>query len=89
MLASNYNLRVLDNDPDNIGSKKAGIVIEPQENRSDAIRWADLIFATGSTIVNGTITDFLNKEKQVLFYGVTISAAAKIFNLDKYCYSGH
>jgi uncharacterized protein (DUF4213/DUF364 family) len=55
----------------------------------DAIKWSDLIFATGSTIVNGTIGNFINKNKPVIFYGVTISAAAKILNLKTYCYCGH
>lgn len=89
MLASNYNIRVVDMDQDNIGSDKLGTVIEPPEMTTDAIEWCDLIFATGSSIVNGTITNFLNKDKPVLFYGVTISAAANILNLNQYCYCGH
>lgn len=89
MLASKYSIRVVDLDQDNIGSDVFGVVIEPPEMTDDAIKWCDLIFATGSTIVNGTITNFLNRGKPVLFYGVTISAAAKILNLNKYCHCGH
>jgi uncharacterized protein (DUF4213/DUF364 family) len=88
-LASKYSVRVVDLDQDNIGSDVFGVVIEPPEMTADAIKWCDLIFATGSTIVNGTITNFLNRGKPVLFYGVTISAAAKILNLNKYCHCGH
>ena len=89
MLASKYSIRVVDMDQDNIGSDVFGVVIEPPEMTDDAIKWCDLIFATGSTIVNGTITNFLNRDKPVLFYGVTISAAAKTLNLNKYCHCGH
>lgn len=89
MLASKYSLRVVDMDPDNIGSDVSGVVIESPEMTSNAIKWCDLIFVTGSTIVNGTITNFLNQDKPALFYGVTVSAAAKILNLNKYCHCGH
>jgi len=89
ILASNRNVRVVDLDQDNIGRKVSGVVIEPPEMTVEAITWSDLIFATGSTVVNGTITDFLNKDRPVLFYGVTISATAKILNLNTYCHCGH
>ena len=89
MLASTYSIRVVDMDQDNIGSEVFGVVIEPPEMTADAIKWCDLIFATGSTIVNGTITNFLIQDKPVLFYGVTISAAATILNLKKFCHCGH
>jgi len=88
-LALKYNLRVVDMDQDNIGSEFFDVVIEPPEMTADAIKWCDLIFATGSTIVNGTITNFLNQDKPVLFYGVTISAAATILNLNTFCHCGH
>ena len=88
-LSSNHDVRVVDLDPDNIGRKVSGVVIEPPELTTEVITWCDSIFATGSTLVNVTITDFLNKGKSVLFYGVTISAAAKILNLDTYCHHGH
>ncbi|MCP4746139.1 MAG: hypothetical protein GY874_08365 [Desulfobacteraceae bacterium] len=89
VLVSQYNVRVVDLDQDNIGSDVSGVVIEPPEMTSEAIEWSDFIFATGSTIVNGSITNFLNKNKPVLFYGVTISAAATILNLERFCYCGH
>ncbi len=88
-LAADYKVRVLDMDKDNIGSKRFGVLIESADITEDAIKWADLIFATGSTIVNGTIDNFINKNKPVIFYGVTISAPAKILNLKTYCYCGH
>jgi len=65
------------------------VIIEPPETTQEIIKWSDLIFATGSILVNGTISSFLNQNKPVLFYGVTISAAATILNFDKYCHCGH
>jgi hypothetical protein len=89
MLSSQYSVRVVDMDQDNIGKEIAGVIIEPPETTQEIIKWSDLIFATGSILVNGTISSFLNQNKPVLFYGVTISAAATILNFDKYCHCGH
>ena len=89
ILALNHKLRVVDLDQDNIGKNVSGVVIEPPDMTLEAIRWCDLIFATGSTVVNGTIVNFLNQDKPVLFYGVTISATATILNLKTYCHCGH
>ena len=52
------------------------------------MQWCDVIFATGSTLTNGTITTFLNQDKPVIFFGVTIVAAAGILNLNSYCHCG-
>ncbi len=88
-LASHYDVRVVDLDQDNIGTEVSGIRIESPEMTADAIAWSDLIFATGSTVVNGTMPSFLDTNKPVIFYGVTVSAAAKILNLKSYCHCGH
>ena len=89
VLALTNNVRIVDLDRDNIGKKVSGVIIEPPEKTAKAISWCDLIFATGSTLVNGTITDFLDSDKPVIFYGVTISAAAAVLNLNSYCHCGH
>jgi len=89
VLSSHCRLRVIDLDESNIGRDFSGVIIEPRQKTPDAVRWSDFVFATGSTIVNGTITDFLCPEKSVMFYGVTISAAAKILGLQSYCHCGH
>jgi len=89
MFSSICHVRVVDLDKDNIGKKISDVMIEPPEMTLDAMKWCDLIFATGSTLVNGSITDFINQDKPVIFYGVTISAAAKILGLKTYCHCGH
>lgn len=88
-LAAHYQVRVVDLDQDRIGSQASGVMIEPPDMTDDAIQWSDVVFATGSTIVNGTITTFLRQPKPVIFYGVTISAAAAILNLPRFCHCGH
>ncbi len=88
-IAARYPLRALDMDQDNIGKTFGGVKIESPKMTEDAIDWCDLIFATGSTIVNGTIVNLLNKGKPAVFYGVTISAAARIIGLDTFCRCGH
>jgi hypothetical protein len=88
-LASRYVLRAVDMDGDNIGSVKCGVTVEGPEKSEDAVAWCDVIFATGSTLVNGTIVDFLNRGKPVIFYGITVAAAAEILSLQRYCACGH
>jgi len=89
VLASKREVRVLDLDCDNIGKSISGIAIEPPEMTDDAVQWCESILASGSTIINGTIIDFLSCGKPVMFYGVTIAAAAKILNFNIYCHCGH
>ncbi len=88
-LASYCQIRAVDLDKDNIGKDFFTVTIEPEERTEDAINWCDMIFATGSTIVNNTISSFIDAGKPVVFYGVTISAPAKILNLTTFCECGH
>jgi uncharacterized protein (DUF4213/DUF364 family) len=82
-------LRVVDMDPDNIGTTKFGVAISDPARNREGMEWCDVILATGSTIVNGTLPAFLDTGKSVILYGVTISAAAEILGLDRYCQCGH
>ena len=86
-LARNSPLRVIDMDPDNIGSRKFQITIEGPESTEEAIRWTDLLLVTGTTLVNGTIGNFLNS-KPILFYGTTIAGAAHLMGWDRFCAKG-
>lgn len=88
-LSENNRIRVLDLDPDNIGKERFGVLTEPGDNPAEGIEWCDLVFATGSTVVNGTISNFIQCGKPVDYYGVTIQAAARILGLNCYCYCGH
>ena len=89
ILASYCQVRAVDLDKDNIGKEFFNVTIESAEHTKDAINWCDMIFATGSTIVNNTILNFIDANKPAVFYGVTISAPAKILNLTTFCEYGH
>jgi len=83
-LAAAHPLRVLDMDPDNIGSQKFGVTIESAENTDDAVGWADLLLVTGTTLANGSITPLLDK-KPIIFYGTTVAGAAHLMGWERFC----
>ncbi|MDQ1334245.1 MAG: hypothetical protein QG552_1195 [Thermodesulfobacteriota bacterium] len=83
-LAGAYPLRVLDMDPDNIGARKFGVVIESADHTEDAVHWADLLLVTGTTLANGTITPLLDK-KPIIFYGTTVAGAAHLMGWERFC----
>ena len=86
-LSQRFDFRIIDLDPDNIGKEKRGTRIEGPEATDDAAQWADLLLVTGTTIVNGTIEQFLTG-KTVLFYGTTIAGAAALMDWPRFCARG-
>lgn len=86
-LAAAFPLRVLDLDPDNVGTKKRGVLIEGADTQEDVIAWADLLLVTGTTLVNDTVGEFL-RDKPVLFYGSTIAGAAALMGWERFCGQG-
>ncbi len=86
-LSEVFDYRILDMDPDNIGTRKGNAVIEGPDATADAVEWAGLLLATGTTLVNNTIGDFLTG-KPVLFYGTTIAGAAHLMNWERFCAKG-
>ena len=87
-LSGSFPIRVLDLDDDNIGKKKFNLVVEGPEATEDVLAWGDIILATGSTCVNGTITKFLGN-RPVIFYGVSVAGVAKACGFDRYCPYAH
>lgn len=85
LMNEGINLRVLDLNPENIGQIRYGVKIEHGDIYKEAIDWCDTILCTGSTIVNGSITNFLG-EKPVFFYGTTIAGPAVVLGLNRFCY---
>lgn len=83
-LSETFSLRVVDLDEDNIGAHRFGLVIEGPEKTEDVLSWGDIIVATGSTCVNGTIVSFLGR-KPVVFYGVTVAGPAALHGYRRYC----
>jgi hypothetical protein len=86
-VSRNLPYRILDLDPENIGTEKRGVRIEGPEATAEAVAWADLLLVTGTTIVNGTVGQFLG-DKPVLFYGTTIAGAASLMGWKRFCARG-
>ena len=87
-LAAHFEIRVVDLDPDNVGQKRCGVLIEDAAYTKEILSWADMILATGTTVVNDTLTPLLI-EKPIIFYGVTIAGVAYLKGYEQYCFCGH
>ena len=87
-LSKRFELKVTDMDINNIGSEKFGVKIHDPEKTQEHLDWCDMVLATGTTAVNGTIDQF-RVSKPVIFYGITISGVAKLLGLNDFCCCGH
>lgn len=87
-LSKRFQIRVTDMDQANIGTEKFGRTIHGPERTREHLEWCDVAVVTGTTIVNNTI-DQLAISKPVVYYGITISGAAKLLGLNHFCYFGH
>jgi hypothetical protein len=85
-LAAQFPLRVLDLDPKHIGKTYDNITVEDGAGAfSDAAWWADAILCTGSALANGTIVDYMNMPKDIMYYGTTVAGCARILELRRQC----
>lgn len=89
-LAKDFNIRVLDLSPNNIGKTKYGVKVEHgiDDYNEVILQWADLILCTGSTICNASIVNFLDLNVPVIFFGTTIAGAADLLDLKRLCFQG-
>jgi hypothetical protein len=83
-LAKKFELRVADMDRENIGREKFGVRVDDPARTQENLKWCDMALVTGTTIVNDTIDQF-RINKPVVFYGITISGAAKLLGLNHFC----
>ena len=83
-MSREMDVRLIDLDPDNVGQRKRGVLVEGADMAADAMNWAELLLVTGTTLANNTIDSFLSN-KPVLFYGTTIAGAASLMGWDRYC----
>lgn len=88
---NNFNVRVLDLNPAHVGKNRYGIKVEDGVADYDEVvlNWADVVYCTGSTLCNGSIVNFLDLDKEVIFFGTTIAGTAKILNLKRACFCSH
>ena len=54
----NFEVRICDRDPEKIDTIKSGVKVEDSGAYKEIVKWADLILATGTTLVNDTIDNF-------------------------------
>ena len=87
-LAAQFEIRVVDLDPDNVGQRRCGVLIEDVAYTKEILSWADLILTTGTTVVNDTLTPLLI-EKPIIFYGITIAGVAYLKGYEQYCFCAH
>lgn len=77
-----------------IGQRKDGVkILDGSKDTEKLIKQSDLILATGSSMINGTIDeirDLLAKhQKNHYFFGNTIAGAAVLLDLPRLCFYGH
>ncbi len=85
-LSKSFKVRVVDLDKNNINTVKYGVLVENGEKDiKDLLTWCDVIVATGSTIVNSTITSLFVDDKPTIFFGTTLAGAAAIMGLERFC----
>ncbi|MCI9469858.1 MAG: hypothetical protein HFH56_01370 [Lachnospiraceae bacterium] len=87
-LSEKFEMRLLDLDPDRIGKTKFGVQIcdGVKDYEDTVLNWAELVLCTGSTLSNATIADYMDLDKEVLFYGTTVAGAASLLGLKRICH---
>ncbi|MBS3757293.1 MAG: hypothetical protein KGY61_01370 [Desulfobacterales bacterium] len=83
-LAAHFPLRIVDMDPENIGTSPNRVEIESPEATRAVVEWAELLCVTGTTVVNDTVGPFLG-DKPVVFYGTTVAGAAYLMHWQRFC----
>jgi len=83
--SESFELRITDLDSEEIGKNINGVKVEGEYSTNKNIAWADLLWVTGTTIVNATVEQFLNINKPIVFYGTTIAGAAYLLGLKRFC----
>ena len=73
----------MDRDPDHITKDRFNHVIvnSGKYNRESCFAWGKIFVITGSTLCNGTITQYLDQGKDLLFYGITCAGASRLVPL--------
>ena len=84
------SVRAVDLNPKNIGARRSGVPIwDGAMDLQRLIDFCQLGLATGSSIVNGSINEIIDRFKQagkpLIFFGNTISGAAALLGLRRIC----
>ena len=86
---SEFQVRVLDLNPANVGQIRYGVKVEHGVDDYDSVvhGGANLILCTGSTVCNGTIVNYLGLDTEVLFFGTTLAGTAVLMGLKRLCFA--
>ena len=87
-LSGRFVIQVTDLSEENIGTFKAGVkILDGELDLERIVKWSDIVLATGSTVVNGTIERIVRAagQKPLIFYGITIAGPAKLLGLNRFC----
>ena len=90
-LSPRFEIRVTDLDEKNISTEKFGVIVRGPEKTEEHLDWCGIALVTGTTIVNDTIEPIIKAigDKEIIFYGTTISGAAELLGLKHFCHLGH
>lgn len=87
-LSGIFQVRVMDLNPENVGQVRYGVkVLDGVKDYQETVDWADLVLCTGSTLGNGSIVDYLDLDKEVIFYGTTAAGAAALMGWKRLCFA--
>lgn len=86
-LSEEFRVRVLDLNPENVGKTRYGVKVEDgvKDYTDVVLEWADVVLCTGSTLCNGTMVNYIDIGKDVLFFGITAAGAAELLGLKSMC----
>jgi uncharacterized protein (DUF4213/DUF364 family) len=81
--------RVMVSDLAEAGSVRYGVKVLDGMDSSEMFERCQLILATGSSLVNGTINGLMENaarhNRSVVFYGTTIAATSYLMGLKRWC----
>lgn len=86
------NVVCVDRDENQRGSSKFGVPIQwgDEKETAELFQQCDLVLATGSTVVNGSLPGLLSLAEEaavpLFFFGTSIAGTAELMNLKRYCF---
>lgn len=87
-VSKHFPMKILDLNPDHVGKERFGVLVQDGiKDYKEAVDWADLVLCTGSTLGNGSIVDFIDLDKDVLFYGTSAAGAAALMGWKRICFA--
>jgi len=87
-ISKGFEINVLDLNKENFGERYGVVVLDGNKYFERVLNWADIVLATGTTFVNGTIEEIgrVKPIDEIIFYGVTVSGIARLLGLKRVCF---